>query len=103
MRPTNKLGAAFNKFAGREIEVIENKQDIVIGGKTYPVTDVKLKDKNDPVISELRQAAEKAGLKLRLWLPGSVGTMDYRTDRLNVRVEKETDGKYRISKHMNIG
>lgn len=103
MNAPDKISQLFNKFAGREIEVVETKQDIQIGGKTYPITEVALKDQNDPVLSDLRKAAEKAGFKLRVWLPGSMGTMDYRTDRLNVRIEKEADGKYRISPRMNIG
>ena len=95
-----ELSKIFNKFVGKEVkmnEVVHNRPRI----GSY--TQVSLADENDPTVVSMRKAAEKNGLKLRLWWPGIMGTMDYRTDRVNAHIEKETDGKYRISNRFNIG
>ena len=100
----NSILAAFNKFAGREVDVIEETKTHHfkhLGDIT--LTEVRLKDPNDAVLQEMRDEAAAMGLKLRVWLPGTVGTMDFRTDRLNVHIGKEDDGKYRVSKHIGIG
>lgn len=80
------IASLFNKFAGKEVQVIKSRLAA-----------------SNPVVDELKQAAEDAGLILRLWLPGTVGTRDYRTDRLNAHVNKEADGKYRIASDFDIG
>lgn len=77
-----KIAQLFNKFAGREI----------------PIT-------NDipSVIREMEKTARDNGLELRVWYPGSDGTADYRTDRVNAHIEKGTDGKWRVSNKFDIG
>lgn len=103
MRPNETdLSKQFAQFAGREVNAKEITQNIKIGDTTYPITEVHL-DKNDPAVAELTAAVQAAGLKLRLWTPGSVGTMDYRLDRLNANVEKAADGKWRISSSFTLG
>jgi len=100
----DSISKAFNKFAGREVECVEETKTHhfkSLGDIT--LTEVRLKDPNDAVLQELRDEAAAMGLKLRVWLPGTMGTMDYRTDRLNVHVGKEADGKYRISPNIGIG
>lgn len=100
----NSITSAFNKFAGREVEVVEETKTHHfkhLGDIT--LTEVHLKDPNDATLQEMRDEAAVLGLKLRVWLPGTVGTMDYRTDRLNVHIGKEEDGKYRVSKHFGVG
>lgn len=99
MSPKRDVSHIFNKFAGREVPMKE--EPVVIRGKTYHQT--KLVDENDPTLKEMHDAAKKAGLRLRVWLPGTMGTMDYRTDRVNAHVTKEADGKYRVGKKFNIG
>ena len=49
--------------------------------------------------------ARKLSLKdgLRVWWDGIMGTMDFRTNRVNAHIEKEADGKYRVSNRFNIG
>ena len=92
----NKLTEVFNKFSGKEIDVVEVK-----GNNKYGFT---YKDFSaDKTINELRSAVEEMGLRLRVWLPDSVGTMDYRENRVNVHVSKDADGKYRIGSRFKIG
>lgn len=103
MRPIETdLSKQFAKFAGREVNAKEITQNVKIGDTTYPITEVHL-DKDDPAVTELSAAVKAAGLKLRLWLPGTMGTMDYRLDRLNAGVEKAADGKYRITSSFTLG
>lgn len=92
MRPDKKLTAQFNKFIGREVQCTPATSE---RRSTY--------DAADPVLSELREAAKKAGFSVRVWLPDSFGTMDYRTNRLNVSIHQEADGKYRIQDDFRIG
>lgn len=87
-----KLKAIFDKFSGREVATIGNKNTPPFPG--FNAT-VKL-DPKDPAIAELRQAVEAAGFSLRIWLPNGVGTMDYRTDRVNVHVGPDMGGVYRM-------
>lgn len=104
MSDFNKISAAFNKFVGREIGVKEVEVTLNfpnLGIENMKMTECHLEE-NDPAVAELTQAAKEARLQLRIWLPGSVGTMDFRTDRLNASVEKDDKGTYRFS-HFSIG
>lgn len=103
MPSRDDISRIFNKFAGQEIAVTETSRTITIGGKSQTRTGARLADPENSVIAEIREAAAEAGLRVRLWLPGSVGTRDFRPDRVNVHVEKEADGKYRVAGRFNIG
>jgi hypothetical protein len=92
------LSGKFNHFAGKEIAVTEVTHTTKYG----PIVEARL-DKSNPVVDELKKAVEDMGLRLRLWLPGTAGTMEFRMDRLNVHVSKAEDGKYRIDPKFNIG
>lgn len=96
----NDLLSIFNKYAGREVAVAE--KTVHLEKLNYTFTEAHL-DYNDPAIKELEADANKAGLDLRVWTPGSVGTMDVQDNRLNARVDKESDGKYRIQKDFYLG
>lgn len=82
----------FNKYAGKEIDVAETTYNTHLG----PRTSVNLTPSSNTVIDELQKELADAGLKLRLWLPGSAGTDEYRSNRVNVTAFKEADGKYRL-------
>ena len=78
------LSALFNKFVGKEVQ--------------SPVL-----SSPDPVIEEMKEVACDNGLVLRVWFPGMMGTMDHRLDRLNARIEKDADGKWRVGSKFNLG
>ncbi len=99
------LSKIFGRFAGREVDMREEVQELDL-----PALGIKAKipvispaNPNDPVFEEMRTEAQKHGLTLRLWWEGVVGTMDYRTNRVNATIEKNGDGKWRVSSRFNIG
>ena len=81
----------------------ERIEGMDIGGKHYDVPIVEPADKDDATLAEMKQVAEQNGLILRLWWEGIMGTMDYRTDRINAHIEKGNDGKWRIADKFDIG
>lgn len=93
----------FNKFAGVEIAVKEEKKEMTIGGKKYEFVEADFENPNDPVLLGMEETAKKNNLSLRVWLPGTFGTMDYRLDRANVNVAKDPDGKWRVGKQFTLG
>ncbi len=86
MKNTPDLKKIFGKFAGKE-----------------------LKDPNrttrdcDDVLDSMKAAAKKNGLHLRMWFPGTIGTMELRLDRVNAHVKQGKDGKFRVSNRFEIG
>ncbi|MBI1215719.1 MAG: hypothetical protein GC185_07870 [Alphaproteobacteria bacterium] len=102
MKP-HDVSSIFNKFAGREVPMTETERKMTIGGKEYSFNEVRPADQNDPVLGEMRDEAKKHGLSLRVWWEGIMGTMDYRTDRVNAHIEKGNDGKWRVGQRFNIG
>jgi hypothetical protein len=102
MLPNKKLTAQFNKFVGRVVTVTETPRSIEVGGRTYNTASHAIA-KGDKLLGQLREAARKAGFSLRVWLPGTRGTMDYRPSRLNVTLKKEKDGKFRIQDNIRFG
>ena len=107
MQPRNDLAhitRLFNKFAGKEIAVKEDRYILQMdNNKPAPVNVVKLRNAQDPVLGAMKNIAEKHGLKLRIWWPGKIGTRDYKPNRVNAYLEKQADGKYRISNKFHIG
>ena len=80
------LTRLFNQFAGKALK------------------DPKRLTKDaDMTIVQMQKVAKDNGLRLRVWFPESMGTMDFRTDRVNAHVVKAKDGTYRVTKKFNIG
>jgi len=94
----SNLNQVFNKFAGKEVQATETVHQTKFG----PITEVDISPA-DKVLTELRKAIHDMGLTLRVWLPGTFGTMDYQPNRVNVNVDKGADGKYRIGSNFNMG
>ncbi len=89
--------AVFNRFAGKEIQVIENPKALNVGKETYTLIDVR-PAKSEPTLKEMKKTAKDNGLSLRVFFPGTAGMMDYnRKDRVNVYVGRAPDGKYRVA------
>lgn len=105
MKNPGDLSALFSRFAGREVPMKEEPFEIELKslGMTHKGVNISPADENDPVLKEMHEEAKKNGLSLRVWWKGVVGTMDYRTDRVNAHIEKGDDGKWRVSPRFNIG
>jgi len=102
-RKTMNLTEIFGAFAGREVAMKEEKLKLKIRGREMEFDQVELADANDPVLAEISQAAAKSGLSLRVFWPGIMGTADYQPSRLNIGIQKEEDGKWRISPDFRLG
>lgn len=99
MTPPRDVSDIFNKFAGREVPM--NSRTVKVAG--YTLHEIQPALNPDPVLTEMKDEAKKHGLTLRVWWDGIMGTMDYRTNRVNAHIEKEADGKYRVSNRFDIG
>ena len=94
----------FNKFAGREVPMVETHKTFNSFGETYARDVVQLANQNDPTLQEMLKVAKDNGLSLRFsWPTHRMGTDDVRFDRVNVHIGKEADGKYRICKKFKVG
>lgn len=76
----------YEKYVGTQVAVVESEPDSK--GRTH----LEIK-KGDSVLSEIISAH---GDNVRVFLPGMFGTMDFNPSRLNVSVEKQADGSYKI-------
>jgi len=101
--PNLNITALFNKFTGREVPMTETSHTIMIGGKPFTIDEINLADPNDATLREMKKLADDNGLILRTWWPGTVGTCDYMTNRVNAHIEKSADGKYRVDNRFDIG
>jgi len=70
----------YQKFIGKRIQVVWEKPG--------DISTVKLD--NDPTIETIKSMYPK----VRVWLPGTLGTADFRTDRLNVKIGPVVDRDY---------
>lgn len=82
----------FDKYLGRKVLVKETSETLKIGDEDYDFTNCEI-EPSETVVSEI----QKEHSHVRVWLPGTMGTMDYRLDRLNVHIEKQADGSYEIT------
>jgi hypothetical protein len=92
----------FGRFAGREVPMTETKNRVKVGRKSYVLTECRPTSPDDPVLADLQQEADRFGLSLRIWLPGTVATMEINPNRLNVYIQKNPDGKWRIGDDISI-
>jgi hypothetical protein len=90
------------EFLNETVDVTECSQTFTVDGKKITFEFARVAD-DDPTIAALSLAAEAEGFDLRIWTPGTMGTMEHRPDRLNAFVRKSPDGThYRIAK-LTIG
>ena len=94
----------FNRFAGREVPMVEIQKTHNSFGETYTDTVLQLANPNDPTLQEMQKVAKDNGLTLRFfWPTHGRGIDDAKPDRVNVHIGKAADGKYRISKNFKVG
>jgi len=87
----------FTNYIGSKVLVDESEKIVELnslGTRAFKVYSI---NSNDKIINEIKSKAKKESLIFRLWLPSTVGTMDLRGDRLNVRVGK-VDDEFQITK-----
>lgn len=86
-----------SKFIGKPVRVIKTpyRYESRLTGEVFEGFNYAA-DSTDQTVESLNQHANV----LRLWLPGIMGTMDYRTDRLNVYFaeQEDVDGMFTISR-----
>lgn len=83
----------FNKYAGREVNVLkEHKVILQFGYTDYSVAP------NDPTLQAIQKDAQSAGLELSVRMPDTVGTMEFNDKRVNIHVDKDRDEKWRIQR-----
>lgn len=97
------VSALFNKFANKEVQIIEEERTYESPrlGK-IPYTHVEIAE-NEPTFKEMQEIAKAKNLSLRIWLPGTAGTADFRMDRVNVDVDKDEKGTWRVGKSFRLG
>jgi hypothetical protein len=86
------------EFVGRKVrvEAVERVFKSEYSGE-HKYTDYTIAD-DDETMRDLKVETAKANLDVRVWLPNTMGTCDYRMGRLNVRVEKDADGEFGIAR-----
>jgi hypothetical protein len=92
----------FGRFMLAEIPMKEEMRVVPFAGQQVQIEEVSFADPKHPVLEDLRKTAKECGLNLRVWYPGMVATMELDTNRLNVHIEKHSDGKWRIAERMNL-
>ena len=77
------------EYIGKTVNVVVTPHTSIIQDREYDTSDYRV-DEKDEVIISLRKAV--GGSPLRFWTPNSVGTMDYRPERVNVYIDKKDNG-----------
>ena len=96
---SQKFTEVFNAFVGKEVQVTEIPIDTGFG----KMTDCYVAP-TDTVVAELGRVAKEHGLELEFSPKREETQLTVcKADRLTVRAEKGTDGKYRILPDFRIG
>ncbi len=100
---TNIIAELKAQFLNNVVEVTEKEPDKAFKelDQLFGYVECEIAP-NDTTIAQLEAVVKAKGYALSVWLPNTVGTMDYREDRVNAHVKKANDGKYRIT-GLNIG
>ncbi len=82
----------FDQYIGQTVTVTKTTSERQIGEVTFDSSTYDIPS-TDSVMNSIESAAKLKGMDLRVWLPNTVGSCEYRFDRLNVSI-KESNGKY---------
>lgn len=85
------MESLYPEFIGKKIAVVTEKREYK--GTSYE--HIRLAE-NDSVIAEIK--SKIGSMRLRVWLPGTMGTTDARRDRINVYVEEKEDKSYEVTR-----
>ena len=102
----NKFGQLMFQTAQRYTKIMDDKLEFYkkYDGCPIIVTTIQgshgyiLSADNDPFYKQICDRAQIDKLKIRLWFPGTIGTMDFQTSRLNIRLKKIQEHLYEITK-----
>lgn len=89
--PSDQTG--YEQFLGKKVSVTESSRTMKIAGTDMLFEAYQLAD-DDTTIAEIKSLRD--GQVTRIWLPDTIGTMDYHPARLNVYVKKVADGTFEI-------
>lgn len=92
----------FNQFVGKEVRVTERVREMRIAGQLMKFSEPRIAE-DDTTVKEIEAHAEENGLTLRTWFPESGGTTDHKTDRVNIDIEKDAKGKWRVGDDFTLG
>lgn len=89
----------FQRFVGRKVDVdvktLEFKSNR--GGPPVKYNSYQVLD-DDETMRDVRELVETCNMKLRVWMPNTVGTMDIDGERVNVHIDAGEDGSYSVTK-----
>lgn len=87
----------FDKFVGRKVLVIETSHTMFLRALNKDIDYLECNlDPSETVVADLEK--ESGNSNIRVWLPGTMGTMDYRSDRLNIHILKQADGSFQVDR-----
>jgi hypothetical protein len=91
----------FNQFAGKEIAM---KRARAHSAQKNPSVSGVTPDLHDPVIQAIMKVSSENGVYVRINGGSSMNPDDCsNTNRVNLYLEKSTNGKYRISNRIEVG
>ena len=102
----NKFGQLMLEIVQRNIKIMKNELEFYkkyVGSPIIVVTTQGshgniLSADNDPFYKQMCDRAQIDKLKIRLWFPGTIGTRDLKTDRLNISLKKIQEHLYEITR-----
>lgn len=101
MKTKGDISRIFNSFTGSEVELKSTHVPNPAAPYAFPLQykiQFDLANAHDKTVAEMKDAAEKNGLLLRLQLPEQeFYTDEHISNRVTARIEKAGDGKYRVS------
>lgn len=89
------MDSKFSKFIGRKVKVAETIHIYRRKDKEIEYVECEL-DPSETIVSEV--VAETNNSHIRVWLPGVLGTADYKGNRINIYIKKQPDGSYQVER-----
>lgn len=98
----DSLTTLFTGYAGQEIPLVEVPDPHPFGG--FSERRFELADENNPVLTAMRETAQRNGLILRIYFGDTPRIApDYCRDRINAKIAYDGEGKYRVQPDFHMG